>query len=126
VPPARSQFEGGEYRLDNGIPVFWIAGEFDRFSCSKVVHRLRELARTESALAIDLRRCTFLDSTAIAVIVRLYRTMRQGSDPRLALVTAEGDAQRLLKVAGIDQVVPIVDDPDLVADELSSGPVAPA
>jgi anti-sigma B factor antagonist len=82
-------------------------GELDAAAAPDLQGRLREVVdEGGGALLVDLTRCSFIDSTGIAVIVDCHRSLdREGR----ALVVAASSAhvRRLLGLAGIDEVVPV-------------------
>jgi anti-anti-sigma factor len=108
------QFESGEERLAGGVPVVWVAGELDLATREQIEPRLTALAKAESALVLDLRRCTFIDSSALALLARLHQEIsdRNGDSPGLALVIGNHDVRRILELSGLDQMLPIASDPD--------------
>jgi anti-anti-sigma factor len=114
------QFESGEERLAGGVPVIWVAGELDLATREQIEPRLSALAETESALILDLRRCTFVDSSALALLARVHQDIsrRNGDAPGFALVTDNKDVLRILELSGIDGVLPIVATPEEAAAAL--------
>jgi anti-sigma B factor antagonist len=118
------QFESGEDRLAGGVPVVWVAGELDLATQDEIEPRLTALAKSESALILDLRRCTFIDSSALALLTRLHREIsrRNGDSPGLALVTGNHDVGRILELSGLDRLLPIAADPDAASAALRRAP----
>jgi anti-sigma B factor antagonist len=114
------QFESGEERLAGGVPVIWVAGELDLATREQIEPRLSALAETESALILDLRRCTFVDSSALALLARVHQDIsrRNGDAPGFALVADNKDVLRILELSGIDGVLPIVATPEEAAAAL--------
>ena len=108
------QFETGEQWLDGDVPVIWIAGELDLATREQVESRLTELATTQSSLIVDLRRCTFIDSSALSLFTQLHRDLasRNGDSPRLALLVDNPDVGRSIELAGLDRLIPIYTRPE--------------
>jgi anti-anti-sigma factor len=64
---------------------------------------------------------TFIDSTVIAWLVGLAnRIDAEGS--HLAVVAGRGPVRRVLEVAGITRIVPVVDDPGDTGPTAFAGP----
>lgn len=88
--------------------VVQLYGELDHHAAREVmgeVDRHLDVAlpqRTE----LDLSGVTFMDSSGIAVILRLYKRM-QNLDGRLKVTHVPPQAMRVLKAAGIGRVVAI-------------------
>ena len=57
-------------------------------------------------LVLDLQNLTFMDSSGIALILRLHRRMRHCGS-RGMVVTAGGQPLRVLEAAGIERMVPV-------------------
>jgi anti-sigma B factor antagonist len=108
------EFKTGEHRLPDGVPVVWVAGELDLATRDQVEPRLTALATSEAALILDLRQCTFIDSSALALLVQLHQELsrRDGGAPALALVVGNPEVGRILELAGLDRVLPVVSHPD--------------
>ncbi len=61
---------------------------------------------TERLLVIDLGSCTFLDSTALQVVVRVHQ--RQGD--RLVVIVPEASViHRIFRITNLDQRISIVE-----------------
>jgi stage II sporulation protein AA (anti-sigma F factor antagonist) len=117
-----SRLDAGVAAIDGGVPLFWVAGELDLATCGRIEDRLVELARSERSLILDLRRCTFVDSSALSLVTRLHQDLsaRDGDGPGLALLVADGAVTRVLQLAGIDRIVPVFADPDSALAELNA------
>jgi anti-sigma B factor antagonist len=118
------EFKSGEHRLPDGVPVVWIAGELDLATREQVEPRLTALATTEAALILDLRQCTFIDSSALALLAQLHQefSRRNGDAAGLALIVANRDVGRILELSGLDRVVPVVSHPDEAVAAVKQAP----
>jgi anti-anti-sigma factor len=122
-------FETGESRLDGAaglegaVPVFWIAGELDMATCGLVEERLVELAGSAPSLILDLRRCRFVDSCALSLLIRLHKDLsgRNGDRPGFAVLVEDGAVTRVLELAGVNRIVSVFADPESALAELSRG-----
>ena len=80
-----------------------VNGELDLANVSKLE---QTLARSGSGgvLVVDLTDCSFLDSSAVRVLLEAAAT-REGDGRRLALVAPQGGVRRTLEIAGFDTVM---------------------
>jgi anti-anti-sigma factor len=118
------EFSSGEHRIADGVPMVWVAGELDLATREQVEPRLTALATTEAALILDLRRCTFIDSSALALLAQLHQALspKNGNSAGLALVVDNREVGRILELAGLDRVVPVVSHPDEAVAAVKRGP----
>jgi anti-anti-sigma factor len=73
-----------------------------------------------TALMIDLVDCSFIDSSGVWAILRAARPrMENGDGGRLAIACYDGEVSRTLSIAGIDQVVPVLEGRDEALRALS-------
>jgi anti-sigma B factor antagonist len=89
-------------------------GELDLSTSPELSEALLALGTDHPRIAIDLRSVTFMDSTALGVIVAAMKRARERGG-ELALVGPSGSPRKVLSITALDQIVPIVDDPDGLA-----------
>lgn len=89
--------------------VITVTGEFDAASAEEAEPVLMTASSDpDRALVIDLTGCTFLDSTAIALIVGASRPLINGQI-KIAIAAARGsEAVQILRLAGIDRTIPVL------------------
>jgi anti-sigma B factor antagonist len=92
-----------------------LAGEAD-----VTTHALPEVLGAEAAkrprlLLIEMSGLTFIDSSALSVILRTHREL-DGTDCVLALVSPSATVTRVLQLVGADQVIPVYGSADEAAD----------
>jgi anti-anti-sigma factor len=111
--PGTVDFETSESRLDGDVPMYSIRGELDLPACDQVKARLLELAGTDSALVLDLRRCSFIDSRGLELVTELHQvsSARDGARPMFALLVGKGQVRRMLDLTSLDEFVPVFEDP---------------
>jgi anti-anti-sigma factor len=80
-------------------------GELDAFAAPELEAAFVEVQGTGSVLT-DLSRVSFLDSTALGVIVRGVRTLAD-EGTRVQVVLPEGSARRIFEITTIDRVLPV-------------------
>ena len=98
-----------EERAAQGTTVVAVTGEIDVATAPQLQESLHSLiAQGHSSLVIDLLAVSFLDSTALGVLVgALKRCREQGGD--LQLVVADTRIMKIFEITGLTTVFPIVD-----------------
>ena len=113
VPPtsATARIEILGTHLD-GVPILSLSGEFDITSNRSLVEALGGLS---GIVVADLTAVTFIDSTALGVLIATTRQLRiNGGD--LVLVVTSSQVQRVLAVTQLDRYFSVfVDLPSAVA-----------
>jgi anti-sigma B factor antagonist len=89
-----------------------LCGEFDLAAVEAVETALRPLEARFASVILDLREVTFLDSTGLRAIVSADARARKGGF-ELQIVRGSEGVQKLLYLAGLDKILPLID-----ADEL--------
>ena len=100
-------------RKERGGVVVTPVGELDAYTAPELREQLHGLAGDESVdvLVIDLRRVTFLDSSALGVLVGALRRMRE-RDRRLRLVEPRPAVRRIFEITLLDRAFTFVADVD--------------
>jgi anti-sigma B factor antagonist len=101
-------FEIAEYS-DDSTPVLSVRGEIDVSTAPELRDRLLGVAQDGySTVVVDLSEVTFLDSTALGVLVSgLKRFRSAGGD--LRLVVTGRNVTKVLEITGLVEVFPIFD-----------------
>ena len=99
-------FQISDHEAD-GVPVVAAAGEIDVATAPPLRDRLQSLASSGKAtIVVDLLGVTFLDSTALGVLVgALKRCRESGGD--LPLVVTEPRILKVFEITGLMGVFPI-------------------
>jgi anti-sigma B factor antagonist len=92
-----------------------LCGEFDLAAVEAVETTLGPLEARFPTVILDLREVSFLDSTGLRAIVSADARARKGGF-ELEIVRGSADVQKLLYLAGLDKILPLID-----ADELPAG-----
>jgi anti-anti-sigma factor len=88
---------------DSGVSVIAVEGELDMNTATQLEQALEPaLAKSDSALLIDLSRCEFIDSTGIALIVRAWQQL----DGDFALCGVGDQVERVLDITGLEESIP--------------------
>ena len=103
-----SELENVEVREQNGVVIASVSGELD-LSNSPATGDAIEASLPASAhgLVVDFRELTFLDSSGVAMLFRLVRTLNDHRQ-ELYVVAPEGEAVgRVLEIVEFDRAAPV-------------------
>jgi anti-sigma B factor antagonist len=99
-------------------------GELDAYAAPDLDSGL-EQAATPGPFVADLSRVSFMDSTALGVVVRAFKdASARGVAARVVL--PEGAARRIFEITTLDRVLPLADSPATALRELRGEPGDPA
>jgi anti-anti-sigma factor len=93
--------------LPEGPVVVRVEGELDMATSGSFEEAIAE-AGPGARLVIDLTECTFLDSSAVRVLVETARSMEQ-SNGKVSLVARDPGILRVLEIAAVDTMFPVHD-----------------
>ena len=98
-----------EERHDGALPVVAVSGEIDVATAPQLRESLHHvIAEGDSTVALDLLSVTFLDSTALGVLVGALKRCRElGGD--LQLVVADPRILKIFEITGLTNVFTIAD-----------------
>jgi len=83
--------------------VIVVEGELDMNTAAQLERELQApLSKPDSPLLIDLSRCEFIDSTGIALLVRVWQQLN-GS---FALCGVGDQVERVLDITGLEESMP--------------------
>jgi anti-sigma B factor antagonist len=115
VSGGRESAVAGVERRNGGVVVS-LAGELDLYNAEEVRRALLDtLAESPEVLVVDLAEVTFIDSTALGVLIEARSRMSDRSGFRLASPGLE--VRRALEVSGLDRHFAVR---DTVADALGA------
>ena len=95
----------------DGVVVVRVEGELDLATCASFEDAIAE-TDPDQRLVIDLTQCTFLDSSAVRVLVTTVRAAQEAKGS-VSLVATDPGILRVLEIAGVDTMLtvhPSVDD----------------
>jgi anti-sigma B factor antagonist len=99
-PPSSPAFAISRRELDGRTSVLTVAGELDLSSAPDLKWALADaLAASRGQVVVDLTLVTFLDSTALGVLVGVQRRLSVGT--RLAIVCADANVLRIFELTGL-------------------------
>lgn len=92
--------------LTREVALVSVSGELDLYTADRVASGIDEAdAVGADAVVIDLSEISFIDSTALGVLVREAKRL-EGRGHSLVLVTNDPRTRRVLEVTGLDRVLP--------------------
>jgi anti-sigma B factor antagonist len=96
-----------EERVDQGVPLIAVMGEIDVATAPQLRETLHGvIAQGRSTVVLDLLGVTFLDSTALGVLVGgLKRCRELGGE--LHVVVADARIRKIFEITGLDKVFPL-------------------
>jgi anti-sigma B factor antagonist len=110
--PGKLKFAISQRQIDDRASVLSVEGELDLASAPNLKWALADvLAEGCRQLVLDLTRVTFIDSTALGVLVGAHRNLNDGV--RLAIACAHPDVLNIFELTGLDatfDIFPSFDD----------------
>jgi anti-sigma B factor antagonist len=98
---------------DGDVIVLSVHGELDLATAHRLSEPLAEqVAAGEAHLLVDLTGCEFIDSSGIRVILVQRRRIDSnggGDRPPLAIAAPDGQVLSVLRLSGIEELIPIAD-----------------
>ena len=91
--------------------VIAVEGEFDLASCEELKPAADEAVAARRPLILDLSKCSFIDSSALRLILQISRELSEGGDPPVPMCVVVGDSRvrKLFSLTAIDQSIPLFD-----------------
>lgn len=97
---------------DDGIAVVEVAGEVDVYTAPTLRQHLRDAtAGGAQRIVVDMTEVKFLDSTGLGVLVGAMGRIRE-VDGNLRLVVSSDHILKVLRITGLDGLIPVDDDVD--------------
>lgn len=105
-------------RVQGDVPVIAVQGEVDLFTAPELkVAAHEELDAGATSLIIDLTETSFLDSTALGVLIGLTKRVRPlGGE--LVIVNTEPTTAKTFAITGLDEVFTVVETRDAAIESL--------
>ena len=98
-------FEVTSSALPGGGTALHVRGDLDLATAPRFEDALLD-AGLDQRLVVDLSECTFLDSSAVRVLVAAARDA-QAAGGELSLVTPHPGVLRILQISGVDSMLPV-------------------
>jgi anti-sigma B factor antagonist len=104
MPP---QFSLSETNLDDQRHVVAVTGEIDLFTAPELKAMLSEAVEAgRTRIVVDLTETTFLDSTALGVLIGAVKRLRS-RDGVLTIVNTDANIAKTFEITGLDQIFTI-------------------
>lgn len=121
MPP---EFSLTQESLDDDRHVVAVAGEIDLFTAPELKATLAEVAESgRSRIVVDLTKTTFLDSTALGVLIGAVKRLRS-RDGVLTIVNVDQNIAKTFEITGLDQIFTIRPTRAEAIDALDAGATA--
>jgi anti-sigma B factor antagonist len=105
-PPGSAAFAIRQRELGERTALVAVEGELDLSTAPRLKWGLIDSLRTDPrGLVLDLSLATFMDSTALGVLVGVRRGLEVGQ--RLAIVCPRADILKIFEFAGLDEMFSI-------------------
>jgi anti-sigma B factor antagonist len=107
-----TDFDVRERSVNSERSLIAVAGELDLFTAPELRTRLNELIDDGTReLIVDLSDTAFLDSTGLGVLISVYKRM-SSCDGELVIIDSRRNILKAFQVAGVDQLLTIVESYD--------------
>jgi anti-sigma B factor antagonist len=104
MPP---EFSLSQDTLDDDRHVVGVSGEIDLFTAPDLKAALAEaIDAGRTRIVVDLSETTFLDSTALGVLIGTVKRLRS-REGRLTLVNTDVNIAKTFEITGLDQIFTI-------------------
>jgi len=121
MPP---EFAVTEHPIDGERHVLAVRGEIDLFTAPELKTALGEAIESgKSRIVVDLEETTFLDSTALGVLIGTVKRLR-AHDGRLTIVNVDQNIAKTFEITGLDQIFTISASRDEAIAALDGDPQA--
>jgi anti-sigma B factor antagonist len=92
----------------NGVAIIALSGELDLYTCPEFKQELlRVIGDTATLVVVDLTQTTFIDSTALGVLIRGVERLKM-NDGRLVVACADPNIVKVFEVTGLNRVFSVV------------------
>ena len=117
MPP---EFAVTEDSVDAERHVVAVRGEIDLFTAPELRQALTEcIEQGKRRVVVDLTDTTFLDSTALGVLIGAVKRLRS-RDGSLVIVNTDANIAKTFEITGLDQIFTILDTRDAAVDALDT------
>jgi anti-sigma B factor antagonist len=118
MPP---EFSLTQEPIDDERHVVAVAGEIDLFTAPELKSALGDAVESgRSRIVVDLTQTTFLDSTALGVLIGAVKRLRS-RDGVLTIVNIDPNIAKTFEITGLDQIFTIRPTREEAIDALGAG-----
>jgi anti-sigma B factor antagonist len=109
MPP---EFALTEDSIDTERHVVAVRGEIDLFTAPELKQKLTDaIEGGKTRIVVDLTQTTFLDSTALGVLIGAVKRLRT-RDGALVIINVDQNIAKTFEITGLDQIFTIVGERD--------------
>jgi anti-sigma B factor antagonist len=106
---------------DDDVVVLTVGGEIDYAASPKLKRRITDHLKSDGRhLVLDLSWTTFIDSTAIGVLMGAATRMQGSDHGSLAVVCSHDKVLQIFEVSGLDHVITLYSSCDEAISELAT------
>jgi len=117
MPP---EFAVTEHPIDAERHVLAVRGEIDLFTAPELKQVLAEsIEAGRVRIIVDLTETTFLDSTALGVLIGAVKRLRS-RDGALAIVNVDENIAKTFEITGLDQIFTILPSREAAVDAVAA------
>jgi anti-sigma B factor antagonist len=117
MPP---EFAVTEHPIDRERHVLAVRGEIDLFTAPELKQVLAEsIEAGRVRIIVDLTETTFLDSTALGVLIGAVKRLRS-RDGALAIVNVDENIAKTFEITGLDQIFTILPSREAAVDAVAA------
>src|ERR1700710_1323706 len=117
MPP---EFAVTEPPIDTARHVLAVRGEIDLFTAPELKQVLAEAIEAgRIRVVVDLTETTFLDSTALGVLIGAVKRLRS-RDGALAIVNVDENIAKTFEITGLDQIFTILPSREAAVDAVAA------
>lgn len=119
-----AEFSLSEEDLDGERHVVAVRGEIDLFTAPELKQKLTDsIEGGKTRIVVDLTDTTFLDSTALGVLIGAVKRLRT-RDGALVIVNSDQNIAKTFEITGLDQIFTIVAERDAAIAALDAEPAS--
>ena len=105
-----------------GIGVLAVRGELDLNTAPRLEEELRAALDGARSLVVNLADCEFIDSTGVALLVKTWQGLGDGSGSRrLVLCCPSRQVRRLFEITGLEEQIEIRTDLESAVESAAAG-----
>jgi anti-sigma B factor antagonist len=121
MPP---EFALTEDSIDSERHVVAVRGEIDLFTAPELKQKLTDaIEGGKTRIVVDLTQTTFLDSTALGVLIGAVKRLRT-RDGALVIVNVDQNIAKTFEITGLDQIFTIVGEREAAIAALDAEPAS--
>jgi anti-sigma B factor antagonist len=121
MPP---EFSLTEDALNSERHVVAVSGEIDLFTAPELKQKLTDaIEGGKTRIVVDLTDTTFLDSTALGVLIGAVKRLRS-REGALVIVNVDQNIAKTFEITGLDQIFTIVPERDAAIAALDTEPAS--